>query len=441
LNKKRIVQSLIILSLFCIPLFLKSNELSHSYPSAYPSGGFHDVLIWEALNLLGLDSTNETHPFYLLREEIIALPVNYFDVLNLAQEDYDSLLYVKREHYWDPENLVGLYGNVGAPTHAQDYFDKAVNCYLGINGFEVNKTAAYYYLGYAIHLLQDVTVPHHAKNDPLGYHIDYESFCNYQFVFGNVPKPSNGIYTPPKDWEGKINAKAWVHQAALYASPYWYTIEGLGYDYNIWLNVATTLIGYAIKLTAGFLFYFWQLVQNLDYDNDTLDAVTEDYYNCDYTSNDSDGDLITDQEEISFGTDGWITNPASADTDFDGYTDYNEIHVYFTSPIDKFDSPYYFTPLMCRNFRGLSNEVNKITFSWSQPENYLPGWSYKLFMLTGSSETVLYTGVFRTFTYMPSPEDFISYRVYCYKAIDNRGIYAHWSGSVFNTNVEVEDIE
>ena len=262
MNKKRILQSLIILSLLSVPLFLKSNNVSHSYPSAYPSGGFHDILIWEALNLLGSDSTNVSHPFNQLRSEIIAIPTDYRDVLNRAQEDYDSNLYLKWEHYWDPEYLRGLYGNIGAPYHAQDYFDQAVNCYLGINGFPLNKTRAYYYLGYAIHLLQDVTVPHHAKNDPFGYHVDYESFCNIQWVYGNIPKPENGTYSPPRDWEGNINAKAWIHQAALFAYPHYYTIESQAYNYYLWLDIATNLVGQAIKLTAGFMIYFWQTDHN-----------------------------------------------------------------------------------------------------------------------------------------------------------------------------------
>ena len=76
------MQCFIIISLLGVPLFLESNKIGHSYPSAYPSGGFHDVLIWEALNLLGSDSTNITHPFYLLRSEIVALPTDYKDALN-----------------------------------------------------------------------------------------------------------------------------------------------------------------------------------------------------------------------------------------------------------------------------------------------------------------------------------------------------------------------
>jgi len=435
------VQSFLILSLIAIPFYLDSNKISQSYPSAYPSGGFHDVLIWEALNLLGSDATNDSHPFYLCRQEIIAMPSDYRDVMNLAQEDYDSNLFVKREHYWDPEYLTGLYGNIGAPYHAQKYFDRAVNCYLGINGFAINKTLAYYYLGYAIHLIQDLTVPHHAKNDPFGYHVDYESYCNIQWVYGMLTKPTTGAYTPPRDWEGNINAKAWVHQAALYAYPYWYTIESIGYDPSVWIYIAEFLVGQAIKLTAGFLFYFWQYVHNLDYDNDTLDAITEQQNNCDYTSEDSDNDQITDPEEIAPGIDGWITNPAREDTDSDGYNDFDEIHVHFTNPLDQFDNPYYLHPFMCRKFRGLSDKKHKITFSWSQPENYLSDWYYKLFIVNNTKETEIYSGTNRTFTYSPPPGVYITYRVFCYKAIDNRGIYAQWSGTIFSDHVDVENPE
>jgi len=40
---------------------------------------------------------------------------------------------------------------------------------------------------------------------------------------------------------------------------------------------------------------------------------------------DTDGDGITDGEEVEFGTDGWMTNPRSTDSDSDGVSDGNEI--------------------------------------------------------------------------------------------------------------------
>jgi outer membrane protein OmpA-like peptidoglycan-associated protein/opacity protein-like surface antigen len=47
-----------------------------------------------------------------------------------------------------------------------------------------------------------------------------------------------------------------------------------------------------------------------------------------FESTDSDGDGISNEEEIAYGT-----NPYKADTDGDGLTDYEEIYIYKTSPV------------------------------------------------------------------------------------------------------------
>lgn len=44
---------------------------------------------------------------------------------------------------------------------------------------------------------------------------------------------------------------------------------------------------------------------------------------------DTDGDLLIDTDEVVYGTD-----PAIADTDFDGYPDGDEVLVYATDPLD-----------------------------------------------------------------------------------------------------------
>lgn len=314
-----------------MPFIINENSTTNAYLSYYPNGT-HSDLIWGALNCLAYESENETSWFYICRQEITNPIKNYFDSLVKAQDEYDFYYYYQWEHYWNPYTKTGLYGNIGAPYHAQSYFDKAVNYYLGLGIYSEDKEKAYYYLGYAIHLLQDVTVPHHARNDPFNYHTTYENFCDREFKDGNIVFPLTGIYNTPRDWFGYINVKGWVHEAALSAAPYYEIIENNAYDYNIWLNTAIELMGKAVKLTAGLLFYFWQYVQNIDYDQDGLDAWTEQENNADNTLIDSDFDSIDDLEEITLGNDGFITNPGTNDTDSDRLSDLEEITIYFTHP-------------------------------------------------------------------------------------------------------------
>jgi len=49
---------------------------------------------------------------------------------------------------------------------------------------------------------------------------------------------------------------------------------------------------------------------------------------------DTDGDGLSDFQEWSSSTDGYVTNPREKDTDGDGLTDYEEIMVYGTDPVD-----------------------------------------------------------------------------------------------------------
>jgi len=432
LKKSKKIISIIIISIFFLPLVLGADNETTPYPSSYPNG-VHSRLIWDALNCLLFDAFNETDPFYQCRYEIVTFSTNYLDQIYHAQDDYDANYALQWGHYWNPFTKTGLYGNLGAPYHVDNYFETAVNYYLGLGVYPVDKQLAYYNLGYAIHLIQDCTVPYHAQNNPFGKHVEYESFCDFQDLYGNIDPPESGVYSPQRDWRREIRAGAWVHQAALSAAPYHSIIESNDYSYSLWLDIANYLMGEAVKLTAGFIFYFWQYVNDLDFDNDGVSAMVEQEYNADYTCNDTDADLLSDLEEITLGNDGFYTNPASSDTDKDNYSDYDEIYVYFTDPTNKYDSPFYFVPLSCNNFLGLSDNISTITFSWSQPANFLSNWHYKLFRLENNTEIKIYSGSKRTFTYSPpNVTIFYSYRIYCYKSDSIRGIYTQWGGCILS---------
>ncbi|MHA1212735.1 MAG: hypothetical protein ACTSSH_09765 [Candidatus Heimdallarchaeota archaeon] len=437
MRKARVVISLVFISSLILPMMLKSDTTIDSYPSAYPEGGLHSRMIWASLNSMLYLGVNESSYLYQIRQEIVNPVTDYLDELYRAQDDYDGSYAQQWEHYWNPYTKTGLYGNRGAPYHAEDHFELAVDYYLGNGLYPVDKTRAYYYLGYAIHLIQDLTVPYHAQNDPFNKHVTWEAFCDYHEDQGYYDLPLNFSYAPPRDWNGKINTKSFVHNAALTSAPYYNFIEENDYSFLSWLNIAEFLVGHSIKLTASFLLYFWQFVNDIDYDEDGLSGITEFEYGTDYTSNDSDNDTITDLEEITLGVDGFLTNPMSIDSDRDSYPDNDEIFIHFTDPTDAFDSPYYAVPLYCPHFVGLSNTVTSITFSWSRPANFLPTWYYAVFKLNGNSEQMIYSGMNRTFTYHPiDTQEFTSYRLYCYKTEGIRGIYSQWAGSINSYTVK-----
>jgi len=50
---------------------------------------------------------------------------------------------------------------------------------------------------------------------------------------------------------------------------------------------------------------------------------------------DCDGDGLLDGQELNASYDGWVTNPADADSDGDGWNDWYEIYVMQTNPLAK----------------------------------------------------------------------------------------------------------
>jgi hypothetical protein len=78
-------------------------------------------------------------------------------------------------------------------------------------------------------------------------------------------------------------------------------------------------------------------VITVDSDGDQLSDEEELELGTDPNNYDTDGDGLSDGSEVN--ADGWGTNPLSADTDGDGYTDGDELFIYGTDPNSPASSP------------------------------------------------------------------------------------------------------
>ncbi|MHA1451159.1 MAG: hypothetical protein ACTSP4_17295, partial [Candidatus Hodarchaeales archaeon] len=85
-------------------------------------------------------------------------------------------------------------------------------------------------------------------------------------------------------------------------------------------------------------------------------------------------------------------------------------------------------PLALGSFHAVSNNYNRITFSWLAPSNYQSGWYYKLY------RRVAYTGTYtliKTTTstvyvhYPPSVYTLYQYRIACYNSEGDSGPYSY----------------
>lgn len=438
-------------------------------------------------------------------------------------------------------------GIIGAPEYAEIYFHYAVDFYKAYNGqgtaptidedFDPqayalgilgdwipdetlydkiyidnpnwnDKDRSYFCLGVALHALQDMTCPVHAVNTFSEAKIDlgdvlpwveaehttiegelsseygnYDSWLNYE-----------GDYEPKKYWIGNFNVKGWIHEAAKVGKQNYNAIcdfaLGTGGTQSAFDEACAEITEYSINNSAGFLFYFWQYVHNLDIDGDGLGIVEEEL---DYGSNcflaDSDSDGIDDWEEVNLGLDNYITNPMKADSDYDGLDDLEETTLgsdgYLTNPtladtdgdtigdleevtlgadnyltdptnedtdgdgyndgdeVDAGTDPtdslsnlaYLWTPTAPIGFAGISNYRSKISLIWYNPTNFQPGWYYRIWRKStyyGTYSLLTPSGVYGTTyqDYPPSIYTLYTYRIACYNLNGVYGAFSYWTGKV-----------
>ncbi len=88
-----------------------------------------------------------------------------------ADQDFKS-----SSHFYNPYSKKGLYGRKSAMDLTIDYYMKAINLWK-----YGDKKKSMFYLGAAIHIVQDMTVPQHANIRLLDDHHQYESFVKKSY--------------------------------------------------------------------------------------------------------------------------------------------------------------------------------------------------------------------------------------------------------------------
>ncbi len=117
------------------------------------------------------------------------------------------------------------------------------------------------------------------------------------------------------------------------------------------------------------LYDFDLAASSVDIDNDGLSQETEQKIGTDTEMKDSDGDGISDTDEIVL----FHTNPTTVDSDADGLTDYQEIYHYKTNPtkFDTDDDGYHDGLEVKTSHNPFSAEKQKVNpkkfFVWTAP--------------------------------------------------------------------------
>lgn len=90
-----------------------------------------------------------------------------------ADQDFKS-----SNHFYNPDKRKGMFGRKTAMDLGVDYYDKALRYY---NIGKVSKS--FFYLGAALHIIQDMTVPQHANIRLLDNHHQYEAFVKRTYYY------------------------------------------------------------------------------------------------------------------------------------------------------------------------------------------------------------------------------------------------------------------
>lgn len=152
-------------------------------------------------------------------------------------------------HYYDPTTGEGLAGqSTNSRDRCQALFDTAVRQWRsGEFG------GAAYTLGRAVHVVQDSTLPHHARLDPFNGHAEYESWLSARISFSMTD--TGGLY------DYGSNASEFVVKNALVAYDLFGKVILTNASLSNYEEVERIIKPLAIRSSAGFIDLFFRTVE------------------------------------------------------------------------------------------------------------------------------------------------------------------------------------
>ncbi|MCX7748300.1 MAG: zinc dependent phospholipase C family protein [Clostridia bacterium] len=130
----------------------------------------HKYINFQALDILKNDRYLDAYSFF---SDFIT---NINEGAFWADQDFKS-----SDHFYNPVREKGLFGNRSALSVGSEYYKEAIK-YWTLQ----NTEKAMFYLGAAVHIIQDMTIPQHANIRLLDNHRQYENFIRR--TYRNSPK-------------------------------------------------------------------------------------------------------------------------------------------------------------------------------------------------------------------------------------------------------------
>lgn len=152
-------------------------------------------------------------------------------------------------HFYSPEKDRGLYGRNDALSLAVGYYKQAIDMWKA-----GEPEPSMFYLGAAVHLVQDMTIPQHANIRLLDNHRQYENFVKRTYL--NFPiflAHHGGYYVESIEEAIKCNAR---NAMKIYAH-----LRFIRDNYKRYFAITKFTLPLAQKTTAGCFLRFYKDVQ------------------------------------------------------------------------------------------------------------------------------------------------------------------------------------
>jgi len=151
-------------------------------------------------------------------------------------------------HFYHPRTGKGVMGLSGADTQLYDNIERAKKAYKSYSLKE-----CYFYIGAALHLLQDLCVPHHSLGHLLKGHSDYEGWV--QKHYRSFPVVDGGLY------DFKHPMEVLEHNAQISAS---YSELITNPTEKNKIEATQELLALAQRSSAGFLYLILKYILPMD---------------------------------------------------------------------------------------------------------------------------------------------------------------------------------
>lgn len=206
----------------------------------------------QSLEILKNDGHREVYEFF----------AKYRDKLNegavWADQDFKS-----REHFYNPYTQKGLYGCKSSKERFRQYYCHAL-VYWDCGDYD----KAMFYLGAAVHLIQDSTIPQHGSVNLLKSHRSYEQWIiKIHDDFEHYSIKEDGIYLDSPYKYIPYNSKHAIQIFNRYS-----LIKNAEERY---FKIANNTFHMAQRTTAGCLLNFYTKIHDIDFEYATMRCKQE----------------------------------------------------------------------------------------------------------------------------------------------------------------------